>query len=63
MPRPRRLRILDASQCPIQVEEIDLTGLVNANSQYPLIAQVDQQCDLGHWHKMSALDLIPWGAD
>jgi hypothetical protein len=37
--------------------------MVNANNQYPLIAQIDQQCDLGHWHKQSALALIPWGND
>lgn len=66
--KPRRLIVRDVvgSQYPLSHNahrEIDLTGLVHANTQSPIYAVVQEQCNLGCWHDTSLNDLQCWGPD
>jgi hypothetical protein len=43
--------------------QIDLTGIKHANSQIPMYAVVQEQCNLGCWHDVSHVELPYWGSD
>lgn len=43
--------------------QIDLTGIVHANSQFGMYAIVQEQCNLGCWHNVTRYELAPWGND
>lgn len=45
-----------------RVAELDLTGVDNASTSYPLKAVVMEQCDLGHWHERGRTDVPVWGS-
>jgi hypothetical protein len=60
-PRPRRMLLLDAASSVLG--SIDLTGIINANAQAPLELEVQQRCDLGHYHQLERIPLAPWGSD
>jgi len=34
-----------------------LTGLLNANGAAPIALEVEQQCDMGHWHAVGRTPL------
>lgn len=36
---------------------IDLTGVPNADAQFPLRIVIQQQCDMGSWHRYDYVDL------
>ena len=48
---------------PLQHWEIDLTSVANANSQVPLLAVVQEQCNLGCFHDTDKITLPQWGND
>ena len=58
-----RVLLTDASGEPTPHYQIELTGIANANSQYPMRAVVQEHCSLGCWHDVSTQDLVYWGTD
>lgn len=67
--KPRRLIIRDVTAAqviadnfgrPLQSYQIDLTGLANADSRCPLMAVVQEQCNLGCWHDRDEGRLPCW---
>jgi hypothetical protein len=43
---------------------IDLTGLFNADTRAPLMAVVEEQCDLLCWHQRTSGHALPfWSSD
>ena len=57
------LLLTDRFGRPLPHFQIDLTGIQHANSQCAILAAVQEQCNLGCWHDVSANPLPPWGAD
>jgi hypothetical protein len=56
-------RFVDDRGCPLTHFQIDLTGIANANSQSPVSAVVQEQCNLGCWHDRDSYPLAPWGTE
>lgn len=42
---------------------IDITGMPNANTMNPVVLLVQEQCNLGDWHTINHVELVPWGND
>ena len=60
-PKPRRLVIKDVDDGDLA--SLDLTGMFNANTLAPLLAVVEEQCDMLHWHQIGKVPLPCWGPD
>jgi hypothetical protein len=66
MARTRRLVIEASNGANVTDEDnrlitLDLTDLLNADSRAPLTAVVEEQCDMGHWHRRAGIPLPCWG--
>lgn len=45
-----------------RVGYLDLSGVPNASSLYPLTLKICKQCDLGDEHVIQEIGLRPWGS-
>ena len=57
----RRPVIADYDGTATSLPPLDITSAGHASSQHPLIAIVEEQCDLGHWHLAGKIRLPRWG--
>jgi hypothetical protein len=44
-------------------DQINLTGVPNANAAMPLMLHIQQQCELGCWHTIDKMEIPPYGND
>jgi len=65
--KKRRLVVADSDYSRIKQirlhDQIDLTGIRNASACDPIHVVVEEECNLGCWHKVSHTDLPCWGDD
>ncbi len=59
--RARRLALMSVDGSIVST--LNLTGIPNANSQVPMKIEVQQACDLGHWHYQTGQIAPLWGSD
>jgi hypothetical protein len=53
MNRPTRLVLTDVDGKDATNMTIDVTNIPNADARTPLTIIAIQQCDMGHWHRVS----------
>lgn len=62
----RRLVVRDVSDHSIRPgpphDQIDLSSVPHASVNIPMVAVVQQKCELGCWHDISVTELPCWGA-
>jgi hypothetical protein len=75
--KPRRLIVVYPAGDPVRIhdsqkrdhgpsmahDQINLTGIPNANTQCPLMIYLQEMCELGDWHTMDKIMLPPYGND
>lgn len=59
-PRSRRL-VVKAAHGGSLSNAIDLTGCHNADAHIPLMAEIQEQCDMGYWHAIAETELPLFG--
>ena len=58
--RDVRLYLVDVEGDPMGPANV-IHDIHNANSQTPLSARAEVQCDMGHWHVVGEFVLSQWG--
>jgi hypothetical protein len=61
MRKQRRIALKDASDSILTGYTMDITQLDNANTSAVMRMEVQELCDMGHWHRLSLYQLSPWG--
>lgn len=60
--KARRMVLRDTNGSLIQDRVMDLTGLDHADTRCEIVAEVQQQCDMLHWHTLSEWGIPAWGS-
>jgi len=57
----RRLILRDVDGRLLADRVMVLTGLDHADTRAPITAEVQQQCDMQHWHTLNSWTIPAWG--
>lgn len=55
----RRIALHDGND--VVIRTMDISDIDHANTMLTVTINVEERCDMGHWHPLQIIDVNPWG--